>query len=265
MFPQFEGPLLLIHCYGLCISLTQTIGTRCGLWVRVSVGILFFGPILFIAFAVNKFPKAVRRGNLVFDEAVSMTWIEMRDHMKERAGPLHRAKMPRDYFQSRRYRGNWITGDSAEMKSWKWLIQDFSKKSWKVFLWVVLHKLLLAGMMELSLVSANALLNLLLQLIFILILLSSWPQLDDMANIVDACCGLTNLLAMLMAGLPSLLGAMPNWIPDTLVVSTALAATGITVIWTAGAATATICRALSRVACAQSTATSKLQRANWLL
>ena len=78
-----------------------------------------------------------------------------------------------------------------------------------------------------------------------------------MANIIDACC----LLAICMAGLPSLLGAMPNWIPDTLIVSTALAATGITVIWTAGAVKATICRTLSRGACAQSTATSKLATA----
>lgn len=173
MFPQFEGPLLLIHWYGLCISLTQTIGTRCGVWVGVSAGVLFLGPILFIAFPVDKFLKAVLHGDLVFDEAVSMTWTKMRAHMKERAGPLHNAKMLRDYFQSQRYRGNWITGDSAEMKSWKWLIQDFSKKSWQLFSWVLLRKLLLAGVMELSIGSANALLNLLLQLMYILILLSS--------------------------------------------------------------------------------------------
>jgi hypothetical protein len=65
LFPNWEGPLLLVHWFGMCDSLTTTLGRPCPLWLTVTCACIFFGPIMFLIYAFWQVISPVRPSCLV--------------------------------------------------------------------------------------------------------------------------------------------------------------------------------------------------------
>ena len=86
VFPNWEGPLLLAHWFGMCESLTKTIGRPCPLWYGLSSAILFAGPILFLIYAVFSIRRHIAKGEIVFEVHEKKTWGQARAEMRKTKG-----------------------------------------------------------------------------------------------------------------------------------------------------------------------------------
>ena len=59
MFPNWEGPLLLVHWFGMCEALAVTMGRPCPTWYGLAAAIVFFGPILFMLYCIFKITRMI--------------------------------------------------------------------------------------------------------------------------------------------------------------------------------------------------------------
>jgi len=150
-FPNWEGPLLLVHWFGMCDSLTTTLGRPCPLWLAVTVALIFFGPICFLLWAFWQITRNVRKGLMVYEEIDRVSWKMMRENMKEAKGLFAKLGCVSAWLHAKRHSGEW-SEHTKEGKFWGFLVKDLKSKAWKYFAWLLVRKFLLAATMALTIV-----------------------------------------------------------------------------------------------------------------
>ena len=143
MFPNWEGPLLLVHWFGMCEALAVTMGRPCPTWYGLAAAIVFFGPILFMLYCIFKITRMIRRQEIEFIEHDPYPWSDCRAEMNKR-GVCGKAKLLYKFYTHKRHKGDWELKDDKGM-FWHFLLKDFTGKTWKYCLWILLRKLMLAG------------------------------------------------------------------------------------------------------------------------
>ena len=226
MFPNWEGPLLLVHWFGLCMSLAQTLGRPCPLWYGVAAGIIVFGPIIFMLYAMYCIRNLIKNKDVVFTPHEPFPYALMRERLTEEKGFMNKAKVLNRWYTATRHKGDWELKDDRG-RFWHFLLKDFTDKSWKYFLWLLLRKLLLALAMALTMDRYNAISVFLLQFFDVLYLFFSFPNEDQVSNLIQSISGQCNLLTIALVSLPHVVGDMPGWCGDLTLICCALAGTAI--------------------------------------
>ena len=230
-FPNWEGPLLLAQWFGMCDSLTATLGRPCPFWLVLACLIIFVGPILFLVFAAWKISRLVRTGVMAYEDVEKVTWKETREKMsscktlKEKLGPLQ------EWYHAKRNKGEW-TEDTKESKFWRFLTKDFSQKAWKYCMWLLVRKFFLALVMTLTLGAVNAGCVIILQVVDVSVICFMNPFTDNAFQVSEVFGAVSNLLTMILAAMPVLYGAMPEALGDFIIICCALMGTVMAAITT---------------------------------
>jgi len=224
MFPNWEGPLLLAQWFGMCDSLTLTLGRPCPFWIVLACLIIFLGPILFLLFAAWRISRLIQSGVMAYEDVDKVTWKETREKLsacktlKEKLGPLQ------EWYHAKRNKGEWVE-DSKESRFWRFLTKDFSQKAWKYCVWLLMRKLLLAVIMSLTLGAVNAGCSIILQVVDVSVICFMNPFTDNAFQLSETFGAMTNLLTMILAAMPALYGSMPEAFSDFALICCALMGT----------------------------------------
>jgi hypothetical protein len=228
-FPQWEGPLLLVHWFGMCDALATTLGRPCSIWIVLSCAIIFFGPICFLLFSFWQIARNVRKGLMVYEESERVTWKETREKMSTAKGCMEKLKHLKDFYHARRHRGEWVL-ESKESKTWDFLIKDFSTTAWKFFAWLLLRKLLLAVVMGLTVGAFNSSCVVILQTLDVTVHLFMNPFSDNTVQWSETFSSVSNLINMILAAMPTLYGGVPDALGDLVLIYMALLSTVVAVV-----------------------------------
>lgn len=133
-FPNWEGPLMLVHWFGMCNSLVASLGRPCPSVYGVAAGFLFFGPICMMLFALFSIHRLVKNGDMVFVEHESITWTETRKKMRASTGIFNKFKAFNEWVTYKRHHGEWEE-HTKKGKHWDFLVKDFSSRSYWYFGW----------------------------------------------------------------------------------------------------------------------------------
>ncbi len=227
-FPLWEGPLLIVHWFGLCESLSITLGRPCPGWWGATVVIIIFGPLGFLLYAAYKIRTATKAGEIVMIHTPEITWKDTRKKITETKGIIKKISLVNAWYVARRHRGEWQ--DNPTSRKWLFLIKDFV--SWQFFAWLLLKKLIFAGAMCLTFEITNSAIVMFLEFFHIVVLFNWVPYEDNVANAQELFGGVTNLSTMIFASLPALLGPaeMPEFLSDFMIMGFALAGTAAAAI-----------------------------------
>lgn len=224
MFPNWEGPLLLSHWFGMCDSLTNTLGRPCTFWVILSCAIILFGPIFFLLFSVWSIARHIRNGAMQYEEQENVTWKETRENLKEAHGIKAKLSVLQAYYHAKRNKGEWVE-ETKESKFWSFLVKDFSKTAWKYCVWLLVRKLLFAAAMGLTLGALNAGCVVILHIFDVSIIFFMNPFSDNAFNTLECFGAVNNLLSLILVSMPTLYGEMPQALGDFIVICVSLMAT----------------------------------------
>jgi hypothetical protein len=228
-FPGWEGPLLLAHWFGMCESLTKTIGRPCPLWYAVSAVILFVGPIFFMIYAIVDIRRHIAKGAIHFDMHENITWGQVRAEMRKTQGCFGKLRVIQKWCQNKRHKGEWVE-DTEASKFWAFVLKDLHGTSWFYFVWLLAKKLLLAAAMSLTMDHSNAVFVLVLQAVDVVAIFYSWPNSDNLTNAQESFGMISNMLTIICAALPSFGFALPDFMGDFALICLALAGTAVAAV-----------------------------------
>jgi hypothetical protein len=228
-FPGWEGPLLLAHWFGMCESLTKTMGRPCSLWYAVSAVILFVGPVCFMIYAIFDIRRHIAQGAIHFDVHENITWGQARAEMRKTQGCFGKLRVIQSWWSNKRHKGEWVE-DTEASKFWAFVLKDLHGKSWFYFVWLLAKKLLLAAAMSLTMDHSNAVFVLALQAVDVVAVLYSWPNSDNLTNAQEIFGMMSNLLTIICAALPSFGFELPDFLGDFALICLALAGTAVAAV-----------------------------------
>jgi len=87
--------------FGMCDSLTATLGRPCPFWIGLVCAILFFGPLFFLLYAMWKISVCVRKGLMDHEEEDNVTWKET----EESQNYIGKAESSSDLLQDQETQG----------------------------------------------------------------------------------------------------------------------------------------------------------------
>jgi hypothetical protein len=227
-FPVWEGPLLIVHWFGACESLSHTLGRPCPTWFGIAAVFIIVGPLAFLVFSVFRVGQHLRSGNIVWEPSQPITWSETRVKMAEvketgYKGILAKISIANAWYSSKRHKGEWVKSPTS--RKWLFLIKEFHDSSWKYFAWLALRKLVLAMVMTLTFEIINSTFMIILHVADLALMFCILPHEDNFANLQETWAACTNLVTIVMASLPAILGEMPDFMADSMLIAFALAGT----------------------------------------
>ena len=228
-FPGWEGPLLLAHWFGMCESITRTIGRPCPVWYVLSAVVLFVGPICFMVFAMLTIRRHMANGDIHFEMHPEFTWAQALAEMRTTVGCFGKLKVFKKWWDYKRHKGEWKE-ETEPSKFWAFILKDLHGKSWVYFVWILVKKLLLAAAMSLTMESSNAVIVVVLQVIELMVVIFTWPNADNLSNLQESFGAVSNLLAIVCSALPSFMGEMPSFLGDVVLLCIALAGTAVAAV-----------------------------------
>jgi len=172
------------------------------------------GPVAFTVISTLKVRKLVKvEKTLCFKPSPKRSPWTMWKEIKDLPGTTARLSQLFIYGMEIRFNGGW--GKQGEEASfWGFLMGAYTDSFWAIFSWVLFKKLFAALNKHLLHDAHNAIINIVLYSLDLLVFVFMWPFRDNVVSVSQMLAAAANLMAIVIAALPML---MPeNWIPEVI-------------------------------------------------
>ena len=163
-FPGWEGPVFVAQLFGTTDIIAACFRVVCWQWKLFAVFLLLSGPVAFFVVAVYKVYRLVAKNRtakvagLVFNESPKRSYGEMWAGLTE-GGICTGVSQCFIFVMDIRFRGGWMKKD-AEARFWGFLMGAYTDEFWLVIGWIFSKKLFVALNKRLLEGSHNAVVNL---------------------------------------------------------------------------------------------------------
>ena len=202
----------MAQLFGIADTAAALVIVECAGFKALGILWILLGPTAFLIIASHKVRKMVNVDqSLKFNLSPTRSFTEMYGLLKE--VPTHYATLSQMFvfYMDLRFVGGWAK-TNAEAKFWGFLMGAFSGKfiwilSWVLFkkLWNAFNKNWLDG-------RANAISNIIVYVVELLLIICNRPFRDNHVNLSTAITSFTNLAGIIIAAAPFMLPS--NWLPD---------------------------------------------------
>ena len=227
-----EGPVFLVQYLALCESSFAAVAASCAWHVAVGVGILLFGPILFlIGAAVHLSFYISKHKDEVFEPrerppSLPVVFNTIRGTKNLMSGLI----VIRSYMDQASERGDWVEDLQLHptLFRWIWLISDCTGKTWWFPLWSLVRRLIMTANVNFFDGPVNAVLSMGVQITESLLVWVLFPFNSYQTNLQEAFAGVTNVLTYFAIALPIFIpNLLPSWIGDMSTLVLSVVATGV--------------------------------------
>ena len=241
--------MFLVEYLSICDSVVQVISSQCKWHTTMGVGLLLFGPVAFIFFAVLSLRWYVRQHrDEVFEHRPlpPAIWSIFRLLWKTK-GILPKYVLWKHYLELVQARGDW-NDDDPHIFRWSWFISDFAGGAWGFSLWLLFKKIYMTATVNLSDGPVNAALSLGFQMADTLLVVFLRPYNSYQTNLQEVVGSVTNAMAYWAVSLPVLVGPdlLPGWIGDFTTLAISCFATAVAACFAMLDPLATILKLLKR-------------------
>jgi len=184
--------VLLAQYLALCDVTFMAVISACSWHITVAVGILVFGPIAIMLFALIEIHPHIKANDHLYQERQNVpSFRALLRKLYKTPGCLPRMGVLRAFQDQWSAKGDWCY-DDHKIHRWNWLITSYAGGMWMFAVWVLFKRIWMSATVNMTDGRLNAAMSLGFMIFDSGIIVFLRPYNDFKTELIQACAALTN-------------------------------------------------------------------------
>ena len=189
--------VLLAQYLALCDVTFMAVISACSWHITVAVGILVFGPIAIMLFALIEIHPHIKANDHLYQERQNVpSFRALLRKLYKTPGCLPRMGVLRAFQDQWSAKGDWCY-DDHKIHRWNWLITSYAGGMWMFALWVLFKRIWMSATVNMTDGPLNAAMSLGFMICDTGIIVFLRPYNDFKTELIQACAALSNCFGTL--------------------------------------------------------------------